>query len=152
MDRTEAIEILKGIYGKVVTTVYGSGYEWKTETRDVCSDEEKGAISAAIEALEKAPTALDHIHNVVAENERKRGYEQAKAKYDAKLEEIKSRFKYHYFNKGYDDGYKEGYERGQKDLATSLARRITARFDMVLGVDDVLEEIDNLLEEAAKGE
>jgi flagellar biosynthesis/type III secretory pathway protein FliH len=77
------------------------------------------------EAQKKAPTALDHIHNVVAENS---------------------------FNKGYDEGYKEGYERGQKDLATSLARRITARFDMVLGVDDVLEEIDNLLEEAAKGE
>lgn len=30
------------------------------------------------EALKKAPTALDHIHNVVAEREYQRGYEQGK--------------------------------------------------------------------------
>ena len=37
------------------------------------------AVSMAIKALEKAPTALDHIHNVVAEREYQRGYEQGKA-------------------------------------------------------------------------
>lgn len=36
------------------------------------------AISMAISALEKTPTALDHIHNVVAEREYQRGYKQAK--------------------------------------------------------------------------
>ena len=53
---------------------------------------------------DSAPTALDHIHNVVAENERKRGYEQAKEEYDHKLTEIKSRIKDHYYNKGYEQG------------------------------------------------
>jgi len=76
------------------------------------------SLLIAIEALKKAPTALDHIHNVVADNA---------------------------FGKGYDAGYAEGYERGRKDTATSLAMRITTRFDEVLGVEDVLEEIDNLL-------
>jgi hypothetical protein len=64
MDRTEAIEILKGIYGKVVTTVYGSGYEWKTAQRDVCSDAEKEAISMAISALKQAPTDYQYGRNV----------------------------------------------------------------------------------------
>ena len=49
------------------------------------------ATQKAFEALDKdtnVPTnsALDHIHNVVAENERKRGYEQGKA--DANHPEI----------------------------------------------------------------
>ena len=62
-----------------------------------------------MEALSKADSnsALDHIHNVVAENERKRGYEQAKAEYDHKLTEIKSRIKDHYYNKGYEQGKRD---------------------------------------------
>jgi flagellar biosynthesis/type III secretory pathway protein FliH len=49
-------------------------------------------------------SALDHIHNVVAEREYQRGYEQAKEEYDHKLTEIKSRIKDHYYNKGYEQG------------------------------------------------
>lgn len=64
------------------------------------------AENAAKEALEgkdtNVPTnsALDHIHNVVAEREYQRGYEQAKAEYDHKLTEIRSRIKDHYYNRG----------------------------------------------------
>lgn len=144
MDRNEAIELLKNMHWSITTKM----------NREVPSSL---ALLMAIEALGKdinvpSKSALDHIHNVVAENERKRGYEQAKAEYDAKLEEIKSRFKDHYYSKGYDEGHKEGYKRGRKDAATSLAIRITTKYDEVLGVDDALEEIDNLLEEVAKGE
>lgn len=60
-----------------------------------------------------ASSALDHIHNVVAEREYQRGYKQAKEEYDHKLTEIKSRFKDRYYNKGYS----EGYEQGKADAA-----------------------------------
>jgi hypothetical protein len=43
------------------------------------------ALGVAISALKQAPTALDHIHNVVAENEYKRGYEQGKADAEKEL-------------------------------------------------------------------
>ena len=36
------------------------------------------AVSMAIKSLEQAPTAMDHIHNVVRDDAYKRGYEQAK--------------------------------------------------------------------------
>ncbi len=58
------------------------------------------------------------------------------------------------FNKGYDAGYKEGYERGKADASISarkLARRLMEKFDDVLGVADVLEELE-VLEAVAKGE
>ena len=59
-----------------------------------------------MEALSKAGSnsALDHIHNVVAEREYQRGYKTAKGEYDHKLTEIKSRFKDRYYHKGYEDG------------------------------------------------
>jgi hypothetical protein len=68
------------------------------------------AVSMAIAALEgkdtniPASSALDHIHNVVAENERKRGYEQAKAEYDHKLTVIKRTIKDYWYIKGYEQG------------------------------------------------
>ena len=71
---------------------------------------EQGKEDAAKEALEgndtNVPTnsALDHIYNVVAEREYQRGYKTAKEEYDHKLTEIKSRFKDHYYNKGYEQG------------------------------------------------
>ena len=65
-------------------------------------------------------SALDHIHNVVAEREYQRGYEQAKEEYDHKLTVIKGRIKDHYYNKGYDVGYKEGYERGKADAEKEM--------------------------------
>lgn len=64
------------------------------------------------EELKKAPTALDHIHNVVAEREYQRGYKQAKEEYDHKLTEIKSRIKDHYFH--------QGYERGKADAEKEM--------------------------------
>lgn len=77
------------------------------------------ALDMAIKELEgndtNVPTnsALDHIHNVVRDDAYRRGYEQAKAEYDHKLTEIKSRFKDRYYNKGYS----EGYEQGKADAA-----------------------------------
>jgi hypothetical protein len=108
MDRTKAIELLK-----------------IAVPQDESLDEDGlfiEAVNMAIAALEgkdtNVPTnsALDHIHNVIAENERKRGYEQAKAEYDHKLTEIKSRIKDHYYNKGYEQGKKDA-----KAEAISLA-------------------------------
>ena len=82
-----------------------------------------------MEALSKADSnsSLDHIHNVVAENA---------------------------FDKGYDAGHKEGYERGRADAAISarkLVKHLTANYDDVLSVADVLEELE-ALEAVAKGE
>lgn len=91
------------------------------------------ALITAIETLKGKDTkfpvnsALDHIHNVVAENS---------------------------FNEGYDAGYTEGYERGKADAALSaniLVRRLMANFDDVLSIGDVLEEF-NILGKTAKGE
>ena len=65
------------------------------------------AVSMAIKAMEKAPTALDHIHNVVSEREYQRGYKTAKEEYDHKLTVIKGRIKDHYYNKGYEQGRKD---------------------------------------------
>jgi flagellar biosynthesis/type III secretory pathway protein FliH len=99
---------------------------------DICNldiEDEKyiEALGAAIEVVKKAPTALDHIHNVVADNA---------------------------FGKGYDAGYAEGLERGKADAALSasnLVKRLMANFDDVLSIGDVLEEL-NILEKTAKGE
>jgi hypothetical protein len=96
MDRLEAAKYIKDHC--LGSEVYRDGTTWND------------AMVTAVEVLEgkdtNVPTnsALDHIHNVVAENERKRGYEQAKAEYDHKLTEIKSRIKDHYYNKGYEQG------------------------------------------------
>lgn len=124
MDKTEIIAVLE----KAKACIQ-SDYTSCHMCCDICDldiEDEKyiEALGAAIEELKKAPTALDHIHSVVADNA---------------------------FGKGYDAGYAEGYERGRNDTATSLARRITTEYDEVLGVEDVLAEIDNLLA-AAKGE
>ena len=103
MERSKAIELLKN-------AVPARGYEVGPFIEAVCM---------AISALEgkdinvPSNSALDHIHNVVAENERKRGYEQAKAEYDHKLTVIKGRIKDRYYNKGYS----EGYEQGKADAA-----------------------------------
>lgn len=67
------------------------------------------SLLMAIAALEGKDTnvhtssALGHIHNVVAEREYQRGYEQAKEEYDHKLTEIRSRIKDHYCKQGKKD-------------------------------------------------
>lgn len=119
MDRLEAAKYIKDHC--LGSEVYRDGTTWND------------AMVTAVEALEgkdtNAPTnsALDHIHNVVAENS---------------------------FNKGYDAGYAEGYERGKADAALSasnLVKRLMEKFDDVLSVSDVLEELKEL-EAATKGE
>ena len=65
MDKNEAIEVLVKMRYTYDLGAIGS--------------KEDEALGMAIEALEKDHTALDHIHNVVAKNEYKRGYEQGKA-------------------------------------------------------------------------
>ncbi len=62
------------------------------------------AAGQAVRGPERDSTALDHIHMVVKDEAYQRGYEQAKAEYDAKLEKVKSRFKDHYYHKGYEQG------------------------------------------------
>jgi hypothetical protein len=106
MDRTKAIELLNKALRCVQTDPRNCGECKKCENYATKEDGIE-AIRTALAALEKVPTALDHIHNVVAENERKRGYEQAKAEYDHKLTEIKSRIKDHYYLKGYEQGKKD---------------------------------------------
>ena len=75
-----------------------------------------------MEALSKADSnsALDHIHNVVAEREYQRGYKTAKEEYDHKLTEIKSRFKDHYYNKGYEQGKADA----EKEMHDKFVRAI----------------------------
>ena len=114
MDRNEAIDILRVIAPP--RTSKKAFYDFM-EARDM-----------AISALEgkdtnvPANSALDHIHNVVAEREYQRGYEQAKAEYDAKNEEIKSRFKDHYYNKGYSEGYEQGKADAEKEMHDNILR------------------------------
>jgi flagellar biosynthesis/type III secretory pathway protein FliH len=67
-------------------------------------------------------SALDHIHNVVAEREYQRGYKQAKEEYDHKLTEIKSRFKDRYYNKGYSEGYEQGKADAEKEMHDNILR------------------------------
>lgn len=71
MDKTEAIELLKNMHWSITTKMNG----------EVPSSL---ALNMAIASLDKdtnvpSKSTLDHIHNVVAENEYKRGYEQGKA-------------------------------------------------------------------------
>jgi hypothetical protein len=63
-----------------------------------------------IKAQGEGTTAIEHIHNVVAEREYQRGYDQAKEEYDRKLAEIKSRIKDYYYNKGYQNGLRDAYD------------------------------------------
>jgi hypothetical protein len=49
-------------------------------------------------------SALDHIHNVVAEREYQRGYKTAKEEYDHKLTVIKNTIKDYWYIKGKEDG------------------------------------------------
>ena len=80
----------------------------------------KADTSTNSEDVADIKSALDNIHNVVAENA---------------------------YNSGYDAGYKEGYEQGKKDAAVSasmLAKRLMTKFDDVLSVADVLEELKTL--------
>ena len=94
---------------------------WANMIIDAADEYAEDAVKEAlidkdIDAPSKS--ALDHIHNVVAENA---------------------------FNKGYDAGYKEGYERGKADAAISastLAKQLMEKFDDVLSVADVLEELE----------
>jgi len=75
MERSKAIENLMRIRHMHDQRVFGA-----------INDEEDEALAMAIEALEQAPTALDHIHNVVKDDAYRRGYEQGKA--DANHPEI----------------------------------------------------------------
>jgi len=75
MERSKAIENLMRIRHMHDQRVFGA-----------INDEEDEALAMAIEALEQAPTALDHIHNVVKDDAYRRGYEQGKA--DANHSEI----------------------------------------------------------------
>lgn len=77
--------------------------EW-LKRRPVMMAGAKRMYDLAVEALEQAPTALDHIHNVVAEREYKRGYERAKAEYNHKLTVIKNTNKDYYYINGYEHG------------------------------------------------
>ena len=123
MTNEKAIELLNKALRCVQTDPRNCGECKKCENYATKEDGIE-AIRMALAALGKAPTALDHIHNVVSDNA---------------------------FGKGYDAGYADGYERGRNDTATSLARQITTEYDEVLGVEDVLAEIDNLLA-VAEGE
>lgn len=105
MERSKAIELLKiAVPAKALP------------------DDEIGffieAVNMAIKALEKAPTALDHIHNVVAKREYQRGYKQAKEEYDHKLTVIKSRIKDYYYSKG----YKQGKADAEKEMHDNILR------------------------------
>ena len=117
MTNEKAIELLNKALGCVQTDPRNCG-ECKKCENYAAKEDGIEAIRTAIEALKKAPTALDHIHNVVAENERKRGYEQAKAEYDHKLTVIKSRIKDHYYNKG----YKHGKADAEKEMHDNILR------------------------------
>jgi hypothetical protein len=94
MTNEKAIKLLKN-------AVPAKGYEVGPFIEAVCM-----AIAALEGKDTNVPTnsALDHIHNVVAENERKRGYEQAKAEYDHKLTVIKKTIKDYWYIKGYEQG------------------------------------------------
>ena len=118
MDRLEAAKYIKDHC--LGSEVYRDGTTWND------------AMVTAVEVLEgkdtNVPTnsALDHIHNVVAEREYQRGYKQAKEEYDHKLTEIKSRFKDRYYNKGYAEGYEQGKADAEKELHDKFMRAIPA--------------------------
>ena len=117
MDRNEAASIIKRYL--TCTDIMHNCNGKCTLCRYYPSDEEKeSALKLAIKALEKAPTALDHIHNVVAEREYQRGYEQAKEEYDHKLTIIKSRIKDYYYSKG----YKQGKADAEKEMHDNILR------------------------------
>lgn len=50
---------------------------------------------------------VDKYNESIKAEAYKKGYEQAKAEYDTKLEEVKSRFKDYYYKKGYEVGKKD---------------------------------------------
>ena len=77
MENAKAIELLNKALGCVQTDPRNCGECKKCENYATKEDGIE-AIRTAIEALKKAPTALDHIHNVVRDDAYKRGYEQAK--------------------------------------------------------------------------
>ena len=105
MERSKAIELLNKALGCMKSDPKDCVIKKCTLCKHYATKEDGiEAISMAIEALEKAPTALDHIHNVVAEREYQRGYKQAKEEYDHKLTVIKRTIKDYWYIKGKEDG------------------------------------------------
>ena len=121
MENAKAIELLNKALRCVQTDPRNCGECKKCENYATKEDGIE-AIRMALAALGKAPTALDHIHNVVAEREYQRGYKQAKEEYDHKLTEIKSRFKDRYYTKGYSEGYEQGKADAEKEMHDNILR------------------------------
>lgn len=100
MYKNEVLENMKKIYRCMQMEARGCSNQCSTCEFFVSAPQRGSTVEAVIAMWEpSAPTAVEYIYTVVAENERKRGYEQAKAEYDHKLTEIKSRIKDHYYNK-----------------------------------------------------
>lgn len=124
LDKNEALENMKKIYRCMQMESRGCSANCYT-CEFYCSAPQRGAtVEAVIAMWEPAPTAIDYIYTVVAEHERKRGYFQAKAEYDAKLNKLEEDGTDVRLNivaeNSYKRGLKAGYEQGQTEREAIL--------------------------------